>query len=373
MPSSPRWIARLLAVTAGGTAALLGGAILFAWSGLYDIAASGGHWKVVEKFLEFGMRNSVKEAASGIEAPRLDDPNLIRLGAGHFHRGCAFCHGAPGMPVNPIAEQMLPSPPDLSLSMRAWKDRELFWIVKHGFKYTGMPGWVALERDDEIWAVVAFLKALPALDADAYRELALGDVRVAARSGSELATLESNPEAVSACARCHGSEGERPMSNLVPVLHGQPAEYLVSALKAYAEGKRRSGIMQPLAADLRAEDIQNLADYYAGLKPSHGGSEAQDASLLEKGRKFALEGVPEAGIPACVACHSGSGGAAPRLVGQHGAYMAGQLRLLRAGHVPQTAGAAMMAPIAQRLNDEQIEAVSAFFAAAGPEQEATLP
>jgi cytochrome c553 len=46
------------------------------------------------------------------------------------------------------------------------------------------------------------------------------------------------------------------MSNLVPVLHGQPAEFLVSALNAYAEGKRRSGIMQPLAADLRAEDIR---------------------------------------------------------------------------------------------------------------------
>ena len=266
MPSNPRWIARLLAVSMLGFVALLGGAIIFAWSGLYDIAASGGHWKVVEKFLEFGMRNSVKTAASGIEVPRLDDPDLIRLGAGHFHRGCAFCHGAPGMPVNPIAEQMLPAPPDLTVSMRPWKDGELFWIVKHGFKYTGMPGWVALERDDEIWAVVAFLKTLPTLDAAGYRDLALGDVRVAARSGSELATSESNPEAVSACARCHGGEGERPMSNLVPVLHGQPAEYLVSALKAYAGGKRRSGIMQPLAVDLRVEDIENLADYYAGLR-----------------------------------------------------------------------------------------------------------
>lgn len=53
---------------------------------------------------------------------------------------------------------MLPSPPDLAVAMRRWKERELFWIVKHGFKYTGMPGWVALEREDEIWAVVAFLK-----------------------------------------------------------------------------------------------------------------------------------------------------------------------------------------------------------------------
>ena len=97
-------------------------------------------------------------------APALDNPDLVRLGAAHFHGGCAFCHGAPGIPVSPIARHMLPSPPDLATSMRPWKDEELFWIVQHGIKYTGMPGWVALERADEIWAVVAFLKRMPTLD-----------------------------------------------------------------------------------------------------------------------------------------------------------------------------------------------------------------
>jgi cytochrome c553 len=261
---------------------------------------------------------------------------------------------------------MLPSPPDLSVSMRPWKERELFWIVKHGFKYTGMPGWVALEHEDKIWAVVAFLTQLPNLDAEGYRDLALGDVRVEPRSGSELATLESNPEAFSACARCHGGEGERPMSNLVPVLHGQPADYLMSALKAYAEGKRRSGIMQPLAADLRDEDIQNLADYYAGLAPPRQEPRPADPALIESGRKLALEGAPEAAIPPCAACHGSPGGGAPHLVGQHAAYMAGQLRLLRMGHVPATAGAPLMAPVAQRLSDDQINAVSAYFASVPP-------
>jgi cytochrome c553 len=364
LPPGPKWIARLLAISLGGSIALLGGAILFAWSGLYDIAASGGHWKIVEKFLEFGMRNSVKTNAAGINAPQLDDPNLIRLGAGHFHRGCAFCHGAPGMPVNPIAERMLPAPPDLSTSMRPWKEGELFWIVKHGFKYTGMPGWVALERDDEIWAVVAFLKKLPVLDTDAYRELAFGDLRVAARSGSELATLESNPEAISACARCHGAESERPKSNLVPVLHGQPADYLLSALKAYAEAKRRSGIMQPFAADLRDEDMRNLAEYYAALPAPQTEPGVVDVNLIEAGRKLALEGAPGAGILPCMGCHAN--GAAPRLVGQHAAYLAGQLRLWRAGQVPETWGAALMAPIAQRLTDEQIEALSVYFGNIAP-------
>ena len=350
-------IAAALAV--GGIALFSVGAIGVAWSGLSDIAASQGHWAFVERFLEFGMRNAVERHAKGIKAPQLDNPNLIRLGAAHFHRGCAFCHGAPGIPVNPIAKHMLPSPPDLAVAMRPWKVREVFWIVKHGFKYTGMPGWVALERDDEIWAVIAFLKTLPMLDADGYRDLALGKLRLSAHTGSELATAESNPEAVSACARCHGAEGELPMSDLVPVLHGQPSEYLFSALKAYAEGKRRSGIMQPLAADLRVEDMRHLANYYAGMTPPLSEQPSADQASIEAGRQFALKGSPDKGIPPCMACHGNP--PYPRLAGQHAAYLANQLRLQKMGHIPGTDGAAIMAPISRQLSDDDINAVAAYF------------
>jgi cytochrome c553 len=270
------------------------------------------------------------------------------------------------MPVNPIAKHMLPSPPDLTVAMRPWEERELFWIVKHGFKYTGMPGWVALERNDEIWAVVAFLKALPTLDADGYRDLALSKLRVSARTGSELATAESNPEAVSACARCHGAEGELPMSNLVPVLHGQPSEYLFSSLKAYAEGKRRSGIMQPLAADLRVEDMRHLVDYYAGMTPtSPQQSGTPDQALIEVGRQLALKGAPNKGIPPCMACHGNP--PYPRLAGQHAAYLANQLRLQKMGHIPATDGAAVMAPIVRQLSDGDINAVAAYFSTLSPQ------
>ena len=59
---------------------------------------------------------------------------------------------------------MLPPPPDLKDKVGLWRDGELFWIVKHGLKYAGMPGFPSLHRDDEIWAVVAFLRRLPSLD-----------------------------------------------------------------------------------------------------------------------------------------------------------------------------------------------------------------
>jgi hypothetical protein len=47
--------------------------------------------------------------------------------------------------------------------------REWFQIYRHAY-------WVAIEREDEIWAVVAFLTQIQKLDAKAYRDLALGNV-----------------------------------------------------------------------------------------------------------------------------------------------------------------------------------------------------
>jgi cytochrome c553 len=348
----------LLSALAGVGVALF----LFAWSGIYNVAASTGHWAVIDWFLAFGMRNSVALRANALTAPSLDQDDLVSLGAAHFHAGCAFCHGAPGIAVSPIARQMLPSPPHLATSMRPWSDEELFWIVQHGIKYTGMPGWAALERADEIWAVVAFLKRMPQLHAESYRSLALGSVRLSEQSGEQLANVDSSPQGAGACARCHGAEGEDPASALVPILHGQPAEFLVAALREYAEGSRRSGIMQPLAAELSAKDMERLAAYYANLKPSQS-SRVKGSSSDQRGFVLATQGDPANGIPPCGTCH-GEGGLAryPRLAGQNALYMAGQLRLWAAGYHTSTGGGAIMGPIAQRLSEPDIEAVSAYFA-----------
>src|SRR5688572_1495393 len=74
----------ILAWFAAGVAALVVGGFLFAWSGLYSVAARRGHWFVLDVILEFGMRSSVRTHAIGIDVPELDDPALIERGAGHF-------------------------------------------------------------------------------------------------------------------------------------------------------------------------------------------------------------------------------------------------------------------------------------------------
>jgi cytochrome c553 len=256
--------------------------------------------------------------------------------------------------------------------MNPWTDEEIFWIVQHGIKYTGMPGWVALERADEIWAVVAFLRRMPLLNPSSYGELALGGVRPASQDGKVLATVESDPQSTGACARCHGAEADGPGSALVPRLHGQPEEFLATALKEYASGVRRSGIMQPLAAPLSSEDIRRLADYYAKLPPLKQHSSALDKELLERGAQLATVGDPANGVPACNICHGREALARyPRLAAQSTMYMTGQLQLWRAGHHASTDGAAIMAPIAQRLSDHDIAAVTAYLASLSTDPVAT--
>jgi cytochrome c553 len=348
-------------------------ALLVAGSGVISVAASRGHFPFVELFLETAMRRSVQHHADSIEPPDLDSPDRLRLGAAHFHGGCAFCHGAPTIPISPVAQRMLPPPPDLRRVLRQWQPAELFWIVKHGLKYTGMPAWVSQQRDDEVWAVVAFLRRLPTLDPPAYRDLAFGPLAPLPPDGRRLAHEGAVSDAVGACARCHGAENRGPLSRLVPVIHGQTATFLSAALKAYAEGRRESGIMQPVARELSPQETRQVAAYYAGLTPPPRptGEAPPDAAAVERGQLLATEGSAGAGIPACLTCHGGTGlDVYPRLLGQPAPYIVAQLRLLRAGAARRTETAAIMTPIAQRLSDRQIADVADYFASLAPEASA---
>jgi cytochrome c553 len=355
---------RLLVGALAGVATVAVGLFLIAWSGLYNIGASRGHWPIVEWFLTFGMENSVETQASHIEPPPLDDVDLYRLGAGHYQGGCAACHGAPGAAGSVIAQRMLPPPPNLASAAKEWKDRELFWIIKHGIKYTGMPAWASQARDDEVWAVVAFVRRLPALDARTYHDWAWGGLQPPSRSTRELPIEGEVSGEITACARCHGLEGRRPASNLVPVLHGQPSEFLALALRAYAKASRQSGIMQPVAGDHSEQAISQLADFYSRLPPPPAKAQPPaDGPARERGRVLATEGAPGRRTPPCIVCHGAEALTIyPRLAGQNAAYMKNRLRRWKSGFASNTETEAIMAPIARLLDERQIDDVSAYFA-----------
>lgn len=350
--------ARGLAIWAGLTAVvLLVFSMLLAASGLYSVAASGGHFTVTTWFLDFALRRSVVLHSRFVETPRLDDADMVRLGAAHFETGCAPCHGSPLTPSNPISRSMLPPPPPLDHAARDWSAEQLFWIVKNGLKYTGMPAWPAQSRGDEVWPVVAFLRRLPDLDAPEYRELAFGDA--GGRARRSIADLRAD---LADCARCHGKDGNPPASRLVPHLAGQSAAYLASALRHYAQGTRPSGVMQPVATALDAEAIARIAEHYAAQ--AGGGTDADHpAEQVERGRRIAIDGLVRQGVPPCIACHGArSSPMFPRLAGQNARYLASQLQLWQRGGRDATVLGAVMAPIARRLDARQLADVTAYFA-----------
>lgn len=357
---------RLILTAAAGVAVVLAAGLLFAWSGIYNIAASRGHLKVIDLLLRFGMENSVRARAPDAKLPTQPDDDLIRLGAGHYHAGCAYCHGTPGLPVPPVAARMLPPPPDLKDKVGVWKDGELFWIVKHGLKYAGMPSFPALERDDEIWAMVAFLRRLPELDSDGYRKLALGEVAPGRPSGAEIAETGVDQEAIGACARCHGSS-TAPASRLVPTLQGQPAARLESALRDYAAGLRDSGVMQTAVADLTDSAIRKLAAHYSTLPRPAIAPEPLDAQAVARGEALARQGDSSHGVPACLSCHGAEASPSfPRLAGQSSRYLEGQLAAWRHGLNDRSPTGRIMAPIGRRLTVEQARDVAAYFASVTP-------
>lgn len=328
--------------------------LIAAWIGFFNVGASTGHWKITEWFLHFAMRSAVRTYALAVDDPERLPRDGIQTAAAHFARGCAVCHGAPGEPRSPVARAMLPQPPDLSRVVGTWKDAELFRIVKHGVRFTGMPAWPNQARDDEVWAMVAFLRDLPAMKPAAYRFLAYGDVPL------ERGRAGSFEGALAECSRCHGEDGTG-RSAMTPILAGQSEAYLVESLRAYLEDRRSSGVMQLAVQTVAPEHLPALARYFAKLPrdPARGA----DGERARRGALLARTGRPTDKIPACVACHAerNRNPAFPDLEGQPAPYIAMQLRLFRESERGGTRFNHLMASAAKNLSDADIEDVAIYF------------
>lgn len=141
------------------------------FSGEYNVAATTGHAPVVRWTLATVMENSVRDHAEGVRVPPLSDSTLLQSGLHHFGEMCVTCHGAPGVERSEIGKGLLPEPPELSRVVPQWTSAELFWIVKHGIKMSGMPAFGVTHDDRELWGIVAFLRRLPELSPQEYEAL----------------------------------------------------------------------------------------------------------------------------------------------------------------------------------------------------------
>ena len=350
------------------------GAFLGSASGIIPIKASSGHWAITRWFLQFSKQRSVATHTLGMESPLLDDPALVIKGAGTYETNCRVCHGIPSVRHPRIAQQMTPRPPFLPTTIPKWDADELFYIVKHGIKFTGMPAWPAHQRDDEVWAMVAFLRQFPSLRVEEYSRLVNGEsaVNEEAPTIGELRGTEPVPRAViTGCARCHGVNGLGRGLGAFPKLAGQQAAYLDLSLQAFTRGERHSGIMEPIAAGLSRDEIGELVRYYSSLpKPSPSPNTQEARSAIESGRAIAVQGIPAQRVPACVTCHGPSdiprNPIYPMLAGQYADYLVLQLEVFQKEHRGGTAYVHLMRTVAARLTPEQMRDAALYYSSLTP-------
>lgn len=152
---------------------LLAGAAVFIWSGAYNVAATDPHAEPVRWTFVKIRDHSIAEHSEQIEPPPLTAAALVQTGFRHYHAMCVMCHGAPGRDRAEIAEGLNPAPPDLDAPeiQNHYSDAELYWIVKHGIKMTGMPAFGPTHAEEDLWALVAFLRELPQVKPKEYEAM----------------------------------------------------------------------------------------------------------------------------------------------------------------------------------------------------------
>lgn len=270
-------------------------------SGLLPSSAEPGQPAVVDWYFNLAAQQAITLRSVMTDVPDLDEPGMVERGAGHYELVCADCHGSHSAPPARFADNLSPSPPLLVERMAQWHpDARVFATVKHGISRTAMPGWPSQVRDDEVWDVVAFLKALPDLDAAAYSAMVAED-----------------------CTGCHGDKGEGGVAG-IPRLDIQTPAYLAAALKAFRDGTRESGTMMAAAAQLSDDKIERLASFYGrGVAVPIGAGPAEAAVIVQRG-------IPERDVPACDSCHDANTKPGyPRLDGQDADYLLSQLELFK--------------------------------------------
>ena len=363
-------------LTVAGLALILSlGGFAVAVSGLMPLRASSGHWAVTRWLLVFSKERSIVTHSALIDAPPLDERARRVRGAAHYDRGCSPCHGSVLGRIPRVAEAMLPPPPYLPPRVSRWSPEQLFYIVKHGLKFTGMPAWPAAGRDDEVWDVVAFLQALPGMNGSEYRRLASGatsprmaedDLR--ALGGTEPAEREAPDVIRDSCAQCHGMDGAG-RDDAFPVLAAQRAEYMENALRAYRDRRRHSGVMGSAAANLSDAEAAAAARYYAA-QPRTQRRTLPSTARGERGRDIATRGLETRKIPACIECHGPAAvpknPAYPILAGQPAAYLRLQLLLLQQGARGGSEYVHLMRSFVGRLQTDEIADLAEYFSSIDP-------
>lgn len=162
------------------------------------------------------------------------------------------------------------------------------------------------------------------------------------------------------CIGCHGIPNYRasfPEIHQVPMISGQGAKYIVSALNAYKKGERKHPTMRSIAGSMSDQDMADVAAFYAG-HPSKASAAAAPvpsaavAELLKKGN--------------CASCHGDNmnkpiDAGYPKLAGQHADYLFVALKAYKTENNASIGrGNAIMAGMAKPFTNAELKAIAGY-------------
>ncbi len=139
-------------------AVLLLSALAVTRLGLMPVSADGTHSRLEARIMPVLLHASIARHASRETNPVPLDEDNLKAGVDTYKAMCARCHSTPEGNPSVYGQSFYPPAPQLPKGMAQYTDSQLFWLIKHGIRNTGMPAWGGMLSDDEIWQIVSLLK-----------------------------------------------------------------------------------------------------------------------------------------------------------------------------------------------------------------------
>jgi mono/diheme cytochrome c family protein len=260
--------------------AVLGlGGVAFVYSGLYDISATDQHLPPTFHAMKKTMERSVERRARDIPVPGdLGSATQLVRGLALFRAHCVQCHGAPGVAPEPFALALRPLPTPLVHSGREREPGYLYWVVKQGIKMTAMPSWEMRMSEDDMWAVVAFMRRLPHLSPAQYAALHAPPLEPADIPATGPPDAQRGKRAMLqyACVACHQIPGVTGAEAAVgPPLHGVGSRKVIGGVLDNTPDNMARWLMAPREyapgsampnLGVTSRDAADMAAYLATLR-----------------------------------------------------------------------------------------------------------
>ena len=175
--------------------------------------------------------------------------------------------------------------------------------------------------------------------------------------------VKAGEKKIAMCIGCHGIKGYQasfPEVHKVPMISGQGAKYIVSALSAYKKGDRRHPSMRGVADNLTDQDMADIGAYYE----AHG--KVEGAPALDKAAEGNARVTALVQKGACVSCHGDSFSkpidpSYPKIAGQHADYLFVALKSYKAeGQVTWGRSNGVMGGIAKQYSNAELKEISSY-------------